>query len=169
MLAQVQQRTAAHNNAAAISQSRVRTAAKLAYYRLFARFYGWAGGFASVVMVNSTWTAGHIRTLWRVPERTHVVFPPCDTAALETLAIRSKLRRPWIVSVAQFRSACKEGAHDRGVILLPMTPPPTPRPVRALRAAQAREKPPAAAGGARAFFPACSVPARRRPPGPRWQ
>ena len=105
MLERVRQRTSAFNNTAAVASSAPRTAAKLLYYRLFARLYGAVGGgFADVVLVNSTWTAGHIRALWRVPARTHIVFPPCDTTALEGLPIRAATRRPWVVSVAQFRS-----------------------------------------------------------------
>jgi alpha-1,2-mannosyltransferase len=103
MLAQVRERTASFNNASVISQSPMRTAAKLAYYRLFAWLYGMVGAWASVVVVNSTWTGGHIRALWG--GHPHVVFPPCDTAALASLPIRSAARRPWIVSVAQFRYA----------------------------------------------------------------
>ena len=51
--------------------------------------------------VNSSWTAGHINALWRIPQRTTIVFPPCDTMALEHLPLAG--RKPWIVSVAQFR------------------------------------------------------------------
>ena len=37
---------------------------KKRYWRLFARLYGWVGKHADVVMVNSSWTQGHIRSLW---------------------------------------------------------------------------------------------------------
>jgi len=110
MLARVRARTAAFNNDAAIASSDMRTWAKLLYYRAFARLYGWMGSFADVVMVNSSWTAGHIQSLWRVPARIHIVFPPCDTGALELLPIDGP-RSPWIVSVAQFR--CVPRRHTR--------------------------------------------------------
>lgn len=51
------------------------------YYCLFALLYGLAGSCSDVVMVNSTWTLGHILALWRCPSRTSVVYPPCDVRA----------------------------------------------------------------------------------------
>lgn len=41
---------------------------KLAYYRLFARVYGWAGRHAQLAMVNSSWTENHIRHIWGSPK-----------------------------------------------------------------------------------------------------
>jgi alpha-1,2-mannosyltransferase len=56
-----------------------------------------------VAMVNSSWTAGHIRALWwrrAPPER---VYPPCDTAELRRLPLDRRLKHLYLVSVAQFR------------------------------------------------------------------
>lgn len=73
-----------HNNSAWITSSVAVSRAKLLYYRAFACLYGIAGGFfASRVMVNSTWTRGHIAALWRRSPPPTVVFPPCDTSELE--------------------------------------------------------------------------------------
>jgi len=58
----VASRRAAHNNA--VSGSALRTSLKLAYYRLFATAYARCGAFCDVIMANSSWTAGHLRTLW---------------------------------------------------------------------------------------------------------
>lgn len=69
------------------------------YYRLFALAYGWCGSFAETVMVNSTWTKGHIDSIWRTTA--DIVYPPCDTERLNTLSLSP--RKPKIVSVAQFR------------------------------------------------------------------
>lgn len=50
-------------------------------------------------MVNSTWTKGHIDTIWHT--KAEIVYPPCDTERLNELSLKG--RKPMIVSVAQFR------------------------------------------------------------------
>ncbi|KAJ1927217.1 asparagine-linked glycosylation protein [Tieghemiomyces parasiticus] len=92
------------------------TTGKRIYYSLFAKLYGWAGGHASRITVNSTWTKNHIDQLWRSAptspdedseasiasiEGARVVYPPCDTDAFQSFPIDS--RPNTIVSVAQFR------------------------------------------------------------------
>jgi glycosyltransferase involved in cell wall biosynthesis len=67
MLAAVQERRPSYNNTDAVSGSVTATNAKLAYYRLFAAAYRFAGGFADSIMVNSTWTKNHLVGLWRLP------------------------------------------------------------------------------------------------------
>lgn len=69
------------------------------YYRIFAKVYGFCGSYAAVVMVNSTWTKGHIDELWHT--KSEIVYPPCDTERLNVLTLKG--RKPMIVSVAQFR------------------------------------------------------------------
>ena len=69
------------------------------YYRIFAKLYSSAGTFADVIMVNSSWTKGHIDELWGTDSK--VVFPPCDTTAFSRLPTED--RANIIVSVAQFR------------------------------------------------------------------
>lgn len=52
-------------------------------------------------MANSSWTAEHIRQLflsWAPPVR---VYPPCDTADLAALPLERKLKRLYLVSLAQ--------------------------------------------------------------------
>jgi hypothetical protein len=54
-----------------------------------------------VSMANSSWTAEHVRQLflsWVPPLR---VYPPCDTADLAALPLERKLKRLYIVSLAQ--------------------------------------------------------------------
>jgi len=88
MLDRVAQRRGAHNNASFISRSLVLSRAKLVYYKLFAYAYSVAGNRADVVMVNSSWTLGHIRTLWTgAGERTVVVHPPCDVEGFLTIPL----------------------------------------------------------------------------------
>lgn len=102
MLSAVSRRDAGHNNDRTIASSRWRTAAKLAYYRAFAVLYAGCGRFAHVVLVNSSWTAGHIRSLWGARGLT-IVFPPCDTARLSSLPLAPEAREQLVISIAQFR------------------------------------------------------------------
>ncbi|XP_068719555.1 GDP-Man:Man(3)GlcNAc(2)-PP-Dol alpha-1,2-mannosyltransferase-like [Montipora capricornis] len=87
MLSRVGKKTASYNNASFITNSRMLSAVKLVYYYLFAVMYGLAGCCAQVVMVNSTWTYGHIASLWGKKEQTSIVYPPCDTKAFMELPI----------------------------------------------------------------------------------
>lgn len=63
------------------------------------------GRHADLVMVNSQWTKGHIDEIWQVPQRTLIVYPPCDTSSFEKLPLDWETRRRdrIIVSIAQFR------------------------------------------------------------------
>lgn len=113
MLSRVGGKTASYNNASFISNSRILSTVKLFYYYLFALMYGLVGSCSQVIMVNSTWTYGHILSLWRKKEQTSIVYPPCDTKAFMEIPI--KLGRVAgnddddddnvysIVSVGQFR------------------------------------------------------------------
>lgn len=106
MLARVRDRDVAVCNNATVASSDWKSAAKLVYYRIFAFLYGSVGQVAEVVMVNSSWTRGHIDHLWKIPSRTSTVFPPCDTAALLQLpAERAALEDggKLVLSLAQFR------------------------------------------------------------------
>ena len=58
---------------------------------------------SQVSLVNSTWTASHIRQLWWHWKAPTVVFPPCNTLALQQLQLDRKLKRLYLISVAQFR------------------------------------------------------------------
>ncbi|KAL3899361.1 MAG: hypothetical protein SGCHY_002099 [Lobulomycetales sp.] len=109
MLARVQSRHAAFNNAAGIATSAHLSLLKSVYYRVFAWFYARAGRACDAVMVNSSWTHAHISQIWGTHAATVVVvYPPCDVSALcgADLEGRDEL---LIVSVAQFRP---EKRHD---------------------------------------------------------
>jgi alpha-1,2-mannosyltransferase len=110
----VSARPNAVHNAGAANAGALRTRAKLIYYRIFARCYGWAGSNARVVMTNSSWTDAHIRSLWRVPSR--VVYPPCDTSELSRMPLEP--RRNEILSVAQFRPEKDHALQLRAFALL---------------------------------------------------
>ena len=70
------------------------SAVKVLYYCLFALLYGLAGGCSHLVMVNSTWTLGHILALWRAPDRTSVVYPPCDVRSFLDLPLEEEEEKP---------------------------------------------------------------------------
>eukprot|EP00904_Undaria_pinnatifida_P014133 jgi/Undpi1/9850/HiC_scaffold_28.g12304.m1 len=102
MLSRVRDQRPSHNNSSWISSSVGVSRAKLLYYHTFAFLYGVVGGFASNVMVNSSWTKRHISALWGRSSPA-VVFPPCDTSELESLPINDGGRERCALSVGQFR------------------------------------------------------------------
>lgn len=105
MLDRVSSGAPAHNNNLMIARSRIFTALKVVYYRMFAWAYSRAGQYGDVVMVNSSWTQNHINSLWHCPSKTFKVFPPCDVERFIQIPLgetrdSSSIR---IVSIAQFR------------------------------------------------------------------
>jgi len=107
MLDRVVGRHTDYNNSACVSNSAVLSRLKLAYYRMFAWVYGVVGRRSDMILVNSTWTRRHIVSLWQVPERTFIVYPPCDVAEFLTIPLDKRQlddsRSRKIVSVSQFR------------------------------------------------------------------
>lgn len=105
MLNVVEERSEAHNNAGFIARSGLLSCIKSHYYQYFSRLYGWVGRKADLIMVNSSWTSGHISTIWGVEDRAKLIFPPCDItkfASLDLLTYGEKLIKK-IVSIGQFR------------------------------------------------------------------
>ncbi|XP_054156104.1 GDP-Man:Man(3)GlcNAc(2)-PP-Dol alpha-1,2-mannosyltransferase-like [Oppia nitens] len=100
MLELVAQTRTSYNNRSFISNSPVLTKAKLMYYKLFAYLYGLMGRMAEIVMVNSSWTKGHVEHIWQREART--VYPPCNTSDLKQLSLANK-NRLKIVSIGQIR------------------------------------------------------------------
>ncbi|KAJ8012973.1 hypothetical protein DPEC_G00048440 [Dallia pectoralis] len=111
MLSAVRERNPRFNNSTYISTNPLLSAAKVLYYCAFALIYGLAGSCSDIIMVNSTWTLGHILALWRAPGRTVVVYPPCDVRSFLDIPLENKVdgkkpegkRSHSIVSVGQFR------------------------------------------------------------------
>ena len=117
MINAVETNEPAFSNSPAISRSKYLRKAKVFYYRLFAWLYGMAGRRNCVVMVNSSWTYGHIKALWR-PKMLSIVYPPCDTKTflnLQTASERGRNGEMRIVSVGQFRP---EKRHDMQLEIL---------------------------------------------------
>jgi len=90
-----------YNNQGDVAKSGLRTKVKLLYYKLFAWLYSRCGNRAEEVMVNSSWTFGHIDHLWAMKEHTTVVFPPCNTDHLQKIPLGN--RSQLVISIAQFR------------------------------------------------------------------
>ncbi|GAB0099499.1 GDP-Man:Man(3)GlcNAc(2)-PP-Dol alpha-1,2-mannosyltransferase [Sergentomyia squamirostris] len=104
MLRRVKARTLAHNNKNYVARNPFLTWIKIFYYRMFAKLYGLMGRRADIIMVNSSWTEGHINALWQIPLKTHRVYPPCDVSDLKKVTfIGNDDERIVILSVGQFR------------------------------------------------------------------
>ena len=105
MLERVASRSVSYNNAAIISRSKVLSYMKLLYYKLFAFTYGLAGRCSSVIIVNSTWTYNHICSIWVAPDKTHIVYPPCNIAEFLKIPLENDKDKNEhsIVSIGQFR------------------------------------------------------------------
>ena len=102
MLGRVWEGESTYNNDEAIANSSLKSLLKLVYYQAFAVLYGLAGAFASVVMVNSSWTGRHIRQLWWRGEPLRV-FPPVETRDLQELRLDRPLKQLYLICVGQFR------------------------------------------------------------------
>lgn len=101
-------RTSSHasfNNRAIFVKSSIMRQIKLIYYKCLAYLYALGGRCADLVLVNSSWTQGHIKSLWGC--EAYVVYPPCDIESFKSLPLgRFKDRTSSnlnIVSIAQFR------------------------------------------------------------------
>ncbi|GAV64918.1 Glycos_transf_1 domain-containing protein [Cephalotus follicularis] len=103
MISRVRERSSMYNNDASIAQSKWLSQCKIIYYTFFSWMYAFVGSCAHLAMVNSSWTQSHIEKLWRIPNRTKRVYPPCDTSRLEVLPLERQAEVPKIISVAQFR------------------------------------------------------------------
>lgn len=106
MLEKVREKRPSYNNSASISSSETISQAKLVYYRVIAKLYGWVGGWAHIVMANSTWTKNHIDGLWNTTAR--LVYPPCNTEMAQSILLDGDVRMKkgegkYIISVGQFR------------------------------------------------------------------
>lgn len=88
--------------------------AKKIYWKLFAKVYSMVGSSVDVVMTNSSWTQGHVTSLWG-PHRGEknktdpivVVYPPVAVQELEqkieVSEISEKDRLQDLIYIAQFR------------------------------------------------------------------
>jgi len=101
MLNLVYERRPTYNNQSGIAGSQLKSRAKLLYYEIFAKIYGFMGSRADAIMVNSTWTKNHIVALWKLPQKTHIVFPPCNTTEFQQIKLEN--RQKFIISIGQFR------------------------------------------------------------------
>lgn len=105
MLLRVQRRETAFNNSQTLTSNSIFSYLKLIYYQMFGYWYGFCGGFANICMVNSSWTRDHVGNIWWLgrPQQPILVYPPCDTVALQEAPLDRHPSVCTIVSVAQFR------------------------------------------------------------------
>lgn len=104
MLGKVTNSEDSFNNRQIIARSRFLTKLKLVYYHMFAYLYGLMGRFANLVMVNSSWTLNHINKIWKISDKTFLVYPPCNTDSFRELVLESEMRDKFrLLSIAQFR------------------------------------------------------------------
>lgn len=102
MIEKVRSSESSYNNSSRISQSRILTNLKMIYYRFYAKLYGFAGRRNDVVMVNSTWTHGHVSKIWGT-RNIYIIYPPCDTSSFQQLPLQRSGETFSIVSIGQFR------------------------------------------------------------------
>ena len=101
---QVQSRSSSYNNRRRVTQSPLASYLKLRYYQIFAWLYSKCGAAADCVMVNSSWTEEHIRSLWgRGEAGVAKVFPPCDTSHLSHTVGDRDRQEVRVLSLGQFR------------------------------------------------------------------
>ena len=112
MLDRVINRVTAYNNDSSVSNSTLKTNLKFTYYKIFSILYGFfAGYFCDMVIVNSTWTYQHVKSLWWLKNRKikknklniQIVYPPVNVTHLTKLPLAHDTRKPYILSVGQFR------------------------------------------------------------------
>jgi alpha-1,2-mannosyltransferase len=72
-------REASYNNASTAARNPLHSSIKLVYYKIFAKMYSVMGPRSKLEFVNSSWTKGHVETIWEVPDRTTLLYPPCNT------------------------------------------------------------------------------------------
>ncbi|KAJ3200753.1 asparagine-linked glycosylation protein [Entophlyctis luteolus] len=107
MIGVVRDGVEAFNNSGTVARSVFGRKAKLVYYKSFAKLYSEVGSCADVIVANSSWTIAHLNEIWKVPEKTSIVYPPCDTLAFEKFDL-SHSRENVILSVGQFRSGTQK-------------------------------------------------------------
>ncbi|RCV19246.1 hypothetical protein SETIT_3G368900v2 [Setaria italica] len=129
MIGRVKQRSSMYNNNSRIAGSIWLSRCKILYYTIFSWLYGLVGSCAHLVMVNSSWTKSHIINIWKIPERTKRVYPPCDTSALQMLPLERSTTPPVFISVAQFRPEKAHGLQlEAFALALTRLDPEFPKP-----------------------------------------
>ncbi|KAF8315599.1 glycosyltransferase family 4 protein [Clavulina sp. PMI_390] len=123
MLNRVRERKSGVTNADVVAKSSLRSAVKLRYYQLFSFVYSFSLSCANVIVVNGSWTKNHIDFLLRrwltkskkgeTPIGVPVLYPPCDTVALQNLPLQNRER--ILLSVAQFRPEKNHAAQLRAL------------------------------------------------------
>ncbi|CAD6267227.1 unnamed protein product [Miscanthus lutarioriparius] len=129
MVERVKHHSSMYNNNSRIAGSIWLSRCKILYYTIFSWLYGLVGSCAHLVMVNSSWTRSHIINIWKIPERTKRVYPPCDTSSLQKLPLERPTTPPIFISVAQFRPEKAHGLQlEAFALALQRLDPDFPKP-----------------------------------------
>jgi alpha-1,2-mannosyltransferase len=92
---------------------------KLMYYYILVIAYFCMGCLTRVAMVNSKWTEGHMKKLWRFKGRSiKLVYPPCNTAVMQELSLDETSRTRSIISLSRFREEKDHGLQLRAFSLM---------------------------------------------------
>ncbi|EIW52437.1 mannosyltransferase [Trametes versicolor FP-101664 SS1] len=135
MLSRVRSRAQGVTNSEAISSSAFLSQGKLLYYRVFMYYYAYSLRQARFLMVNSSWTKGHVDSILQHqdilldtihflppllllklfslkksqrPKAAQIVYPSCDTRQMSVFSLEGRER--VILSIAQFRRPEKDHA-----------------------------------------------------------
>ena len=100
MIQRVRDMRPSYNNSSLIASTTSVSYAKLAYYHFLLFWYSTSGWFCDLALCNSSWTLGHISSIWRCKQS--VVFPPCDVKNFLSIPM-SSVKEPRIISIGQFR------------------------------------------------------------------
>ncbi|VDM05551.1 unnamed protein product [Schistocephalus solidus] len=108
----------AYNNSEEIRRNKFLTAAKLAYYYIFKKAYCWSGSKPNceLAAVNSSWTKNHISRMWGGSPV--LLYPPCPVEHLIDKKTSAEGRKPWIISVGQFRPEKNHRVSDLFIFFL---------------------------------------------------
>ena len=79
----------------------VKSGPKLIYYKIIYQLYCIFGRKADLVLANSNWTRNHLVEIWKKPDTTKVVYPPCNVTEFKKL--ENDQKQNIIVSLGQFR------------------------------------------------------------------
>lgn len=101
MIEQVREMRPSYNNSERISNNVRISKLKLIYYKVLMKWYQSVGLFCDLALCNSSWTIGHIQSIWRT--KCKVLYPPCDVNGFLKLPLERTKNKNVAISIGQFR------------------------------------------------------------------
>lgn len=102
MTKRISSSSSSYNNRQIFAKYSILKYCKLLYYKVFGILYKFCGKSCNLVLCNSSWTLDHINNLWKIKERTFLLYPPISFITFEEFE-RNSGRKRQIVSISQFR------------------------------------------------------------------